>query len=260
MFESPEANFPLPHLPLAAGTRHAPRPLRVLRRLHRLSGRDPDRWLIAGAAAGWVFLIAAPRAHAGHGAAHPGTGSKPVALAAMVVAMMLPLTLGRVRALARSRPWRPNRAAAEFLAGYLALWMLAILFIDVAWMWAASRVGPTAAAVIVIGAAVPWEFASAALRRAEGSGARPLTERGWRADVECVRRGVVSAGDCVASCWALMAACVAFAHSLPVMVALFCVQVYGRHREPAFPALSALAVLGVCAAALAVRLAGHHAM
>jgi hypothetical protein len=180
-------------------------------------------------------------------------------LAAMVVAMML--TIDAARALARRVPWRRrHRAAAGFLAGYLAVWMLAILLIDTAGKLLASRAGGTAAAVAATGAAVLWEFARPSRPDADEGDRRPAAARGWRADATRAWLGVRAAQSCVVSCWALMAACVAFAHSLPVMVVLFCVQWIERHRQPASPAAAALAVLAACAAALVLRMASHHAM
>jgi predicted metal-binding membrane protein len=88
----------------------------------------------------------------------------------------------------------------------------------------------------------------------------PLAPRGWRADADCARFGAMAGASCVSVCWALMAVCVVFAHSLPVMAVLFAVQLTGRYRRDPSPALTALAVLGVCLAALAARFAGgHHA-
>jgi hypothetical protein len=255
MSEPPQANLPLPRLPLAV------RPWRrhTLQRLRRLAGRNPQWWVMVLAAGAWIFLAAAPRAHAGHGGAHRDVARDVLALAVMVVAMMLPLTLGQVRETARSSPWRRrHRVVAAFLAGYLAVWMLAMLSIDAAWRFMASRTGWMTAAVIAAGAATLWELAARNRLQPAHGGATP--SRGLRTDASCARLGVISAGGCVASCWALMAACVAFAHSLPVMMALFCIQLIGRHRPAASPAMAALVVLGVCAASLAVRMASHHAM
>ncbi|HVH13589.1 MAG TPA: hypothetical protein VM759_11075, partial [Longimicrobium sp.] len=63
---------------------------------------------------------------------------------------------------------------------------------------------------------------------------------------------------CVTRCWALMAVCVAFAHSLPVMLAIFAMQMAGRYGRRQIPGLAALAVLGIGVAALAVRISGGH--
>lgn len=235
----------------------------VLQPLHRISARHPEWWMLLLAAAAWAFLIARSRWPAGHGGASE-LGPRAAVLGGMVVAMMLPLTAGRVRELARSTtaPFG-DRAAAAFVSSYLAVWMLAMLAIDAAWRLALSAVGWTAAAGIVIAAAVVWEVAPAKWRQwhggAEGAGPHAHesgTDR--RMDTGGAESGAATGASCVASCWAQMAACVAFAHSLPVMIAFSLVQLHGRYRRPASPALAALAVLGVCLVSLALRMASHH--
>lgn len=259
MSESPETNLPFPRLSLAVSPWRIARRRHTLQRLRRLAGRNPQWWMIALAAGAWVVLAAAPHGHAAHGGAPRDAGRDSLALAVMVIAMMLPLTLSPVREVARRGPWRRRvHAAAAFLAGYLAAWMLAMLAIDAIWRLMASRTGPMAAAMAAAGAAVAWELARRTRHQPEHGGENASAR--WRKDERSIRLGAVSAGGCVASCWALMAACVAFAHSLPVMMALFCVQWIGRHRPATSPVVTALAVLGVCAASLAARMAGHHAM
>jgi predicted metal-binding membrane protein len=90
----------------------------------------------------------------------------------------------------------------------------------------------------------------------------PLAPRGWRADADCVRYGLTTGFSCLTMCWALMVACAAFAHSLPVMAVLFGVQLSGRYQRRPSPALAALAVLGVCLVSLAAGSAttapAHH--
>ena len=179
----------------------------------------------------------------------------------MVVAMMLPLTIPHVRHVAESSLWRRrHRGIAGFLAGYVAVWMLAMMAI-VAALDAGSRLAEwTVVAGLVTAAAVLWEVAPGRRRLLHRCGrTMPLAPRGWRADADCARFGLRSGASCVAVCWALMAACVVFAHSLPVMAVLFGVQLSGRYRRDPSPALAALAVLGICLAALAARLAGGHA-
>ena len=236
----------------------------ALQRLRGIAERHPEWWMMLLAAVAWAFLIARARSHMGHGGAD-GLWTRTVGLAAMVIAMMLPLTAGSLRAMARGGAPLRLRAAAAFLAGYLAVWMLAMFAIDAAWRLTLSVAGWTAAAGIVIAAAVLWEVAPAKWRRAHhGNDAdddaaprahgRPVDSAGG------IATGTVAGTSCVAACWALMAACVAFAHSLPVMAAFFLVQLHGRYRRPASPALAAAAILGICLVSLAVRMAGgaHH--
>lgn len=232
-------------------------------RLRRFGWRHPEWWVVLAAAAAWAWMAAAPHprpdahAHAGHSAA-PGFWSGAPHLLVMVIAMMLPLTLASVRHVAFNSLWaRRHRAIGGFVAGYLAVWMVAMLAIAGAWALAASLAGWTAAALVAMGAAVAWELAPARRRRLRRcTRTAPLAPRGWRADRDCARFGAASGASCVVACWALMAASAAFAHSLPVMAVLFGVQLSGRYGRSPSPALAAGAVLAVCLASLALRLAG----
>lgn len=218
---------------------------RTLRRLRRLGSRHPEWWMLPAAAAAWVFLAARPHPHAHHGAPAHG-GADALGLSAMVVAMMLPLVIADVRHAARFSPWRRrHRAVAAFMAAYLTVWMLAMLVIDAGWRWAASRVESATAAVCVTLAAALWEIVRA--NRHAGShphAATPAT-RAWRTDVECARAGAITGGRCVGACWALMAACVAFAHSLPLMIGIFLVQLGGRYRKWVRAAIASLVTRSV---------------
>lgn len=150
--------------------------------------------------------------------------------ALMIVAMMLPLVLANVRHAAfSSLSARRHRAMAGFVAGFLALWIPAQLLIE----GAAAVLGAYAgwiAAVAVIGlAAAAWEASPVRGARARRCHATaPLAPRGWRADADCIRYGVMTGRHCVASCWALMGVCSAAGHALPVMGAVFALQWAGR--------------------------------
>jgi hypothetical protein len=225
-----------PHLIPRRANAHVSRTPRTLRGLRRLGSRHPEWWLLPAAAAAWVLLAAQPHpqphAHAGHGGAAHGASVDVLGLAAMIVAMMLPLVIPDVRNVVRVSPWRRRyRAIAAFVAAYLAVWMLAMLVIDAAWRLAASRVESATAAAGVMIVAVMWEIAWANRHHSAHPPTTPRAARGWRADAGCVRAGALTGGRCVAACWALMAACVAFAHSLPVMIGIFVVQLGGRYRQ-----------------------------
>jgi predicted metal-binding membrane protein len=218
-------------------------------RLRAIRGQHPEWPVVLAAAAAWAFLAARPHPHAGHHVPAHGGGVDGLGLAAMVVAMMLPLTLAGVREAARSAP-RPRRAVAKFLAGYLGVWMPAMLLIDIAWrqLFAAG----TGAAAGTMFLAALWELTPAKQRQGRGCGTGTPPGAGH------FRTGVAAGGACVASCWALMAVCVAFAHDVRVMAALFCIQLVARYRPSVPPVLAALAVLAVCLASLALRIAGAH--
>lgn len=126
-----------------------------------------------------------------------------------------------------------------------------MLLIEVAWRQLIA--GGTSVAVGTMFVAALWELTPAKQRRGRGCSTR------WHPRAGVLRSGLVAGCRCVASCWALMAACVAFAHSVWVMAALSCIQLIARRQSPS-PALAALAVLAVCLASLALRIAGPHAV
>jgi predicted metal-binding membrane protein len=119
--------------------------------------------------------------------------------------MMLPVTLPAVRhvALSGSRP-RRQRAIAEFLAGYLGVWLLygALALALVALIGHRSH---TAALIAALSLAAIWQLTRSkrrALRAAERS--TPLAPRGWSATAGAISFGVSNGRACVGSCWAIM--------------------------------------------------------
>lgn len=226
-----------------------------LARLRRAGLRRPEWWVLAAAAGAWMWMVAVPHPHASHHSAGLTATVRPGWLAVMVVAMMAPLTVSGVRHVALCSLWRRRgRAVAEFVAGYLGVWMAAALLISAAWTLLAAAAGWAAAAGGVVAAALLWELAPARRRYLLGCERTvPLAPGGWRADRDCLRFGGARGLSCVATCWALMAACVAFAHSVPVMVILFAVRLgTPRHQRRPSPSLPAL---GICLAAVVGLLA-----
>ncbi|MBB4637003.1 DUF2182 domain-containing protein [Longimicrobium terrae] len=146
--------------------------------------------------------------------------------ALMIMAMMLPLVLANVRHAAfSSLSARRHRAIAGFVAGFLALWIPAQLLIEGAAAVLGSYAGWLAAAAVVGLAAAAWEASPMRRTRARRCHATaPLAPRGWRADADCIRYGVMTGRHCVVSCWVLMALCSAAGHALPVMGAVFALQ------------------------------------
>jgi len=222
----------------------------VLDRFRRFGWRHPEWWVVAAAAAAWLFMILRPDPHAGHLMASPGAlhGHGLLGMAAMVVAMMLPLTLTNARHVALSSLWRRrHRAILAFLLGYLAVWLAVQAVIMGAWGWIAPLAGWKMAAVAAVLAAAAWEIGPIKRRELHRCHRTvPLAPRGWRADADCLRYGLTTGVSCLTMCWALMVACAAFAHSLPVMAVLFGVQLSGRYQRRPSPILAAVAVLGVC--------------
>jgi hypothetical protein len=229
-----DATGPLPSVPPRIRSRMGSRSS-LSPSIPRRADFHPAWWVVLAAAAAWIFMVGmhiqpAPHGHAGHGSPSHATGMGYGGLWMMTIAMMLPLTFGWVRDVARATSAR-HRATAAFLTGYLAVWMIAILLIDAAWELASSTVGSRTAVVGMVFTVALWEIAAAVyppIRRCDRS--MPELAPGWRADAASARFGVEAGGSCLLSCWALMAACVAFAHNLWVMIGLFIVQMIGRYR------------------------------
>jgi predicted metal-binding membrane protein len=177
------------------------------------------------------------------------------AWALMCLAMGPVLALPKLRFVAaRSYASRRARAVGGFLAGSLAVWLLAgagvlpILLLGGALPQAGHATVLASAFVL----AALWQLTPAkrsALRRCHRTAA--LAASGWRADRDCIRFGIDSSFHCVASCWAMMLACMFASHSLAT---LLLVQGIAMHERAVHaPRLSLYALLlGACAAAAAL--------
>jgi predicted metal-binding membrane protein len=187
----------------------------------------PEWWALALSAAAWLAVLALHAAPAGIPLCLAGAvGGDPAGRlraawlsgalgralldwALMTLAMMTPLTLPLLRhVVARSFASRRHRAAALFLAGALAPWLLLGLaglpLLAAAPAWATGA--PWLAACGLLFAAA-WQLSPmkrAALRRCHLT--LPLAAHGARADMDCVRQGLAHARGCILSCWALMGA------------------------------------------------------
>ena len=228
----------------------------ILDRALRLDWTHPEWCVATAAAAAWVLMARMPGPHAGHAGHHPpggAPGSGALSSMAMVIAMMLPLVIPHVRHIALSGPGpRRHLSVAAFLLGYLAAWIVAQALIVGAFNGIASRTGGMAAAGIAMIAAALWELAPTKERQLRRCDRRvPLEARGWRAGRDCASFGASTGIACVATCWALMAACAAFAHSLPLMAVLFGVQVSGRFHQRRSPGVAAAVIFGACLLSIA---------
>lgn len=216
-----EANRTRPSPPLPLGSIGKP-----LQRLRRSSGLHPEWWMLPIAAAAWAHLATPSDAHAGHGG-HAAIDLRP--LAVMVLAMMLPVAAIHLRRLARAAPDRcGNRAAAAFVAGYLAVWIAAMLAIGIAWKHAAPLAVWMPQATIVV--AVVWALVRY-WRRRRHDPSPSVAPHPWPTYLGRIRSGGIAGCACVRDCWALMAVCVAFAHLLPVMAVVSLVQWAGAYRQ-----------------------------
>jgi predicted metal-binding membrane protein len=183
----------------------------------RLAWRHPEWWSLALSAICWVALLT--RTSSPHHAAHATGGMAEWTL--MVIAMMFPIVITPVRVTAERSLWRRrHRAIAEFLAGYVLVWLVvgAIAISVLTVVPLVSWLGRPLSTTLGLLLAAAWQFAPArrrALRACHRTA--PLAGHGWRADRDCLVYGLTSGGRCVLTCGAMMLACLLSAHSIPVM-------------------------------------------
>jgi predicted metal-binding membrane protein len=235
--------------------------------------RHPEWWVLGISAGAWLALaVAAQHAMLPALCLAPSTNPLATSLAAlraaqtssqlawdfldwvlMTAAMMSPLVILPVRHVAfRSFRDRRHRAIAEFLAGYIGVWIVAgMALLPV--LIAAAELGATQRPlVIAIGysIAAAWQltpFKSGSLRRCHRT--VPLAPDGWRADAACIRFGLGSGGSCLVSCWALMAVPVLTSHGLAAMACIQAVMIRERYQRRPRPQTSASMLL-LCTAFL----------
>lgn len=176
--------------------------------------------------------------------------------ALMVAAMMLPLAAPMVGHVAgRSFAFRRNRAALLFLASYLAIWLaagppaLALLLLAKPALAATGLAG--AAPLLGCAAAALWQASPAkarALNRRHGT--IPLRARGFGADLDIVRFGLLHGRRCAASCLPLMLPVMLARHGPGTMALLLFLLLAERaqHRPPLRNSAALLLLLGVTAA------------
>jgi predicted metal-binding membrane protein len=228
--------------------------------------RHPEWWELAISAGAW-FVLAVSTQYAILPPLCTAPSSRPVAIwflesqiwsqlawsflssGLMMAAMMPPLVVLPVRHIAfRSFRYRRHRAIAEFLVGYLGVWILASaalspIFIIVEAFGATGR--PFIAAVIYSVAAT-WQltpFKYGALQRCHRM--VPVAPGGWRAVVDCIDFGVQSGRSCLTSCWALMAITLT-SHGLGAMACVQAVMIRERYqRQPRSQTSSSLLLLSM---------------
>jgi hypothetical protein len=214
----------------------------------RLAWRYPQWWTMVLCMAAWA-TITIRSAQVGH-----QHGFALLDWTLMVGAMMVPLVLDHVRLTAARSIWRRrHRAIAAFLAGYVAISLLAGAIVDV--LLDVGNVGgsagslPMAAAAYALAAA--WQL-SPFRRRVLVScqGTMPLAPQGWRANRDCLFYGWRVGYRCVMSCAGLMVACVLAGHGLiAITVTTLLARAERRGRVSQLTIVAALAVMS------AIRLA-----
>jgi predicted metal-binding membrane protein len=210
----------------------------------RISWRAPE-WICAVAViAAWSGITIgalrpeAPVGHVGH--LHLGSDPNPALITIRdlycVVGMMVPLVLPNLRQVAFANLWdRRYRGMVVFLAGYLAVWILATILINVL-VEITQTTGGWGATLALVGVlAITWQLTDKRRKAVRGCHLMlPLAPSGWRADRDCLALGVTVGSSCTASCWALMALVVAGGHHPALVFAVFALMVTERFGPFAF--------------------------
>lgn len=216
--------------------------------LRRIAWERPEWWVLALAAAVWAVMIRHAIQHGEHAHHHVMTAPEEILhWLLMVVAMMAPLLLDSVRTVAfRSYRRRRHIAIATFLAGYLAVWLLAGLPVALIRAFAWSHTHGAAAAAFVVAAL--WSLSGPHARALSAChGTRPLAPEGWPATRDAVAYGMWIGRACVVSCWPLMLACTLTGHSLIAMVGGAAIGALERLSFRPPTRMVALATLGLAA-------------
>jgi len=230
----------------------------------RFTWRHPEWWALGLSLAAWLLFLAPyatgvrlshHRDHA-NGVSSPWTGEI-FWWTAMVIAMMLPLIVDRIRIAAARSIWaRRDRAVLLFTLGYLATWILAGLIVQagILGLHLQPWFRPAVAGAGAFGLAALWQL-TAAKQRVLRSCHRtiPLAPHGWRANLDCLRYGWMIGATCVLSCGALMVACTLSGHSVAVMAGAGSIGAAERYMIRPNPRIlsAAIAALGlVCGLAL----------
>jgi len=162
----------------------------------------------------------------------------------MAIATMAWLLVPTLHHVGRTGLWaRRRRGPALVLAAYVAVWVIVVTGLDLVVGTVASVTGPAIAATLAVGVAATWQAAPRRWR-AIGRCARtvPLASRGWRADRDCLRFGVMIGRTCVVSCSGYMLLATAAGHSLLAMVVFAVVPLRERVVRPRRPAIGLLAI------------------
>jgi predicted metal-binding membrane protein len=170
----------------------------------------------------------------------------------MTLAMMPPLVVLSIRHVGfRSPGNRRHLAIGEFLIGYLGVWIaIGTIFLVVVSLVAAGPAFTTDRRIVTAaayGAAILWQF-TPLKRRALWRCHRivPIAIESWHADMCCLRFGIGTGLDCLASCWLMMTVPLFAQHSAPVMACLQAAMVCERYQRSRYPRRgSSVVLLGV---------------
>lgn len=226
--------------------------------MQRTAGR-PELWLLLVGAtilAAWALLVSAGSAFllpvfcsAQGWSAPPLAASFELALlfnspgqlatdwALMVLAMMLPLAIAplwhvRERSFARRR----GRSTALFVAGFVAVWMLAGVILQTVALLARLMVPePLACLGLAVAVALLWQVSPAKqwfLNRCHQR--PPLAAFGLAADLDAFAFGIRNGAVCAGACWALMLAMLLIGQGqLPAMIVVTLFSLAETIEDPA---------------------------
>jgi predicted metal-binding membrane protein len=236
--------------------------------------------VLTATAAAWLVLIGRMAGmDTGPGGDPGAVGWFAATWAVMTVAMMLPAAAPAVLGLASARPARVPPAAALFVLGYVAVWMLAGLigyvFVQAVRGLGLGALGWSAAGRYVAGAAIVaaglYQLTDVK-RRWLARCTAPDLHRGRESLTGSVRAGAEHGGCCVACCWTLMAALYALGIMSLVWMAVLTVLIAGERLLPrpdraVWVVAAALVGIGLAVAfapgsvpALTIPHAGHAMM
>jgi predicted metal-binding membrane protein len=183
--------------------------------------RTPERLVMALVALAWLWMLgdALTARRFTCCAPHPSAAEDLRGWIAMIVAMMMPAAVAGIADVARrSYRVRRLRAAACYVAGFVAWWLVFGVAV-VAGRRLAVAHDPRAATVFCL-FAVLWAFVPMRQRwHVRCHHMIPLCPVGRRADVDAFRQGAIHGAPCVAICWPVMMACAVTNHSLVLMIA-----------------------------------------
>ena len=157
--------------------------------------------------------------------------------ALMVAAMMLPIVIAPLRHVRdRSFASRRKRATLQFVAGYLAVWMIAGIGLQTmafAARWAVPAPLPCLGLAAAI--AMVWQVSPAKQWCLNRCHRRPhLAAFGAAADRNAFEFGLSNGASCVGACWALMLLMLLVEHGhLPAMAAVTVFVLAERLESPA---------------------------
>jgi len=142
----------------------------------------------------------------------------------MVVAMMLPLAIAPLwHVRERSFASRRTRSMLLFVSGFVAVWMVVGIIVEIAaWFLRRAEPVPLAGVGLAIMVALVWQVSPAKQWCLNRCHQRPQLEAfGFAADIDAFRFGARNGAVCVGACWALMLLMLLRGQGqLPVMVAI----------------------------------------